>query len=126
MAGPEAKVKARIKEILKAHKCWYCMPNAGGYGTSGVPDFIACHRGTFLGIEAKAKPNKATQLQQMQIDDILIAGGWGIVVNEDRLDDLDGLLNAITDTANDSRKQFDASYRHHLLKQMAGEKDVIQ
>ncbi len=37
---PEAKVKAKIKAILKAHNVYYAMPIGTGYGNSGVPDFL--------------------------------------------------------------------------------------
>jgi hypothetical protein len=31
------------------------MPIGTGYGNSGVPDFLVCHGGEFLAIEAKAE-----------------------------------------------------------------------
>ena len=35
---PEAKVKKKIVEQLKALGCYYFFPATGGYGKSGVPD----------------------------------------------------------------------------------------
>ena len=116
MATPVVKVKNRIRAILKKHKAWYCMPNTHGYGRSGVMDFIACHRGTFIGIEAKAGKNKPTKLQQNEIDGVLKAGGWAIVVNEDLLDSLDGLLTEITEAANRRKLRYDRTNRE-LMKQ---------
>jgi len=39
---PEAKVKEKIKKILKERGAWYAMPMGTGYGNSGVPDFLVC------------------------------------------------------------------------------------
>jgi Holliday junction resolvase len=82
-ATPEAKVKAKIKELLKAHNAYYVMPIGTGYGNSGVPDFLCCVNGQFLAIEAKAGKNKPTALQEKNIRDIRYAGGIALVVNED-------------------------------------------
>jgi pantoate kinase len=51
---PEAKVKKQIRKILDTTRCYYAMPVGSGFGNSGVPDFLVCHQGTFVGIEAKA------------------------------------------------------------------------
>jgi len=82
-ATPEAKVKAKIKELLKAHNAYYVMPIGTGYGNSGVPDFLCCVNGQFLAIEAKAGKNKPTALQEQNILRIRHAGGVALVVNED-------------------------------------------
>ena len=56
---PEAKVKEKIKKILKSYSVWYAMPHGAGYGDAGVPDFLCCYQGKFLAIEAKAGRGKA-------------------------------------------------------------------
>lgn len=91
-ATPEAKVKAKIKDLLKAHNAYYVMPIGTGYGNSGVPDFICCVNGQFLAIEAKAGNNKPTALQEKNIRDIRNAGGYAMVVNEDNLEELETLI----------------------------------
>ena len=91
-ATPEAKVKAKIKDLLKAYKAYYVMPIGTGYGNSGVPDFICCVNGQFLAIEAKAGSNKPTALQDKNIRDIRNAGGYAMVVNEDNLEELETLI----------------------------------
>jgi pantoate kinase len=91
-ATPEAKVKAKIKDILKAYKAYYVMPIGTGYGNSGVPDFICCVNGQFLAIEAKAGKNKPTALQEKNIRDIKQSGGYAMVVNEDNLEELETLI----------------------------------
>lgn len=83
MATPEAKVKARVKAVLKASGAYYCMPVTGGYGSSGAPDFLVCFEGIFIGIECKAGGNKPTALQQANLGAIQKAGGFALVVDED-------------------------------------------
>ena len=52
---PEAKVKKKVAEQLRALKAYYFYPVTGGYGKSGVPDIVGCYNGKFFGIECKAK-----------------------------------------------------------------------
>ena len=79
---PEAKVKAKIKAILKAHNIYYAMPIGTGYGNSGVPDFLCCVNGKFLAIEAKAGNGKTTALQQKNLERIKESGGITAVIYE--------------------------------------------
>ena len=89
---PEAKVKAKIKAILKAHNVYYAMPIGSGYGNAGVPDFLVCCNGRFIGIEAKSGTNKATALQESNIQKIFDAGGVALVINEHTIPDLQELI----------------------------------
>lgn len=93
---PEAKVKAQIRKILDTTRAYYAMPIGSGYGNSGVPDFLVCHNGRFIGIEAKAGKGKTTALQDAHLERIRAAGGLALVVNENNLDELKELLNAQT------------------------------
>jgi len=83
---PEAKVKAKIKEVLKMERVYYAMPIGTGWGNSGVPDFLCCVNGRFLGIEAKANGNKPTELQKKNLMDIELGGGYTAVINENASD----------------------------------------
>jgi hypothetical protein len=83
---PEAKVKEKIKKILRSYSIWYAMPHGAGYGNAGVPDFLCCHQGKFIAIEAKAGKGKATALQLSALETIKRAGGIAWLVNEDNLD----------------------------------------
>ena len=85
-ATPEAKVKAKIKALLKKHGAYYAMPIGSGYGNSGVPDFLVCLGGEFLAIEAKAGKGKTTALQDKHLREIEAAGGRALVVNEEILE----------------------------------------
>lgn len=82
---PEAKVKAKIKAMLKEHNIYYAMPIGTGYGNAGVPDFLCCANGRFLAIEAKAGKGQTTALQDKNLRDIRECGGTALVVNETNL-----------------------------------------
>lgn len=83
---PEAKVKAKIKTILKEHNVYYAMPIGSGYGNAGVPDFLCCVNGYFVAIEAKAGKGQATALQLKNLEQINKAGGYTCIINETNLD----------------------------------------
>lgn len=85
---PEAKVKAKIKAILKAHNVYYAMPIGTGYGNSGVPDFLCCVNGKFLAIEAKAGKGTTTALQEKNLKAIRESGGLTAVIYETNIADL--------------------------------------
>jgi hypothetical protein len=96
-ATPESKVKKQIRKILDTTRTYYAMPIGTGYGSSGVPDFLACHEGHFIGIEAKAGKGKTTALQEDNMRRIRESGGTTIVVNEDNLVELLALLGGKND-----------------------------
>lgn len=83
---PEAKVKAKIKKLLKEHNVYYAMPIGTGYGNSGVPDFLCCVSGHFLAIEAKAGKGTTTALQEKNLREIKESGGTAAVIREAELD----------------------------------------
>lgn len=83
----EGDVKKHIKEMLKASGIWYFMPSAGKFGTNGIPDFICCKKGRFVGIEAKYGYNKPSDLQVVRMEEIFEAGGVTMVVNENNLEE---------------------------------------
>jgi hypothetical protein len=89
---PEAKVKKQIRKILDTTSCYYAMPVGSGFGNSGVPDFLVCHDGTFVGIEAKAGKGKTTALQENNLKRIRDAGGVAVVVNEANIEQLPAML----------------------------------
>lgn len=90
---PEAKVKERVKKVLKDIGAYYAMPVTGGYGVSGVPDFLVCYGGLFIGLECKAGNGKTTALQERNLSDIRKAGGMSYVINEANISILEDLLN---------------------------------
>ena len=95
MAAPESKVKKRVKEVLKNLGAYYVMPVTSGYGNSGAPDFLVCYQGKFIGLECKAGKGKVTALQQRNLDQIDLAGGWSFVINEENVEQLNNLVNLV-------------------------------
>ena len=79
---PEGKVKEVVKKFLKEKGIYYIMPATGGYGSSGAPDIVVCHKGKFYGLEIKSGANKPTALQMDNLDRIEKNGGYAFVVNE--------------------------------------------
>ena len=92
MTTSEGRVKTKIRKVLDDLKCYYVMPVTGGYGNSGVPDFMVCYAGRFIGIEAKTMGNKPTALQSKHLRDIVTCGGFGLVVDETNVDRLKSIL----------------------------------
>lgn len=96
-ATPEAKVKAKIKKILKDHNVYYAMPIGSGYGNSGVPDFLCCVGGKFVAIEAKANGGKPTALQEKNLREINQTGGIGVVIDEANISMVEAIIKAHTE-----------------------------
>lgn len=92
---PEAKVKKKVTEILKAHGAYYFYPVTGGYGASGVPDIIGCINGRFFGIECKAGRGTTTALQEKNIKQIRDTGGEALVINEQNIEEVQILMNKL-------------------------------
>lgn len=92
----EFDVKKEIKRLFKNYNIWFFMPNAGMYGSSGIPDFIACYKGKLITVEAKFGNNKPTPLQETRMKEIREHGGIAVWVNEEKLEQLEALLRKIT------------------------------
>lgn len=97
MSTPEAKVKAKVKKVLGEFEAYYAMPMGTGFGRAGIPDFLICHKGYFVGVECKANRGKPTALQEFEMAMIRKAGGVTLVINEDNLELLREVLKEISD-----------------------------
>ena len=96
---PEGKVKEKVKKLLTKHGAYFFMPRGTTYGRSGIPDFIVCAHGLFVGVETKAGRNEPSALQDLEMLNIRKAGGITLVINEKNLDDLEHLLIRLDDVA---------------------------
>jgi len=94
---PEGRVKSQIKKMLKDAGVYFVMPVSNGMGNHGVPDFLCCHNGFFLAIEAKAGKGKTTALQDANIERIRASKGVALVINETTLPLLAHTLQAMED-----------------------------
>jgi hypothetical protein len=89
---PEGKVKDRVKRLFKAMDVYYAMPATGGYGVSGVPDFLVCLKGRFIGVECKAGKGKPTALQLKNLASIEASGGISVIVNEENMEQFEATM----------------------------------
>ena len=86
---PEGKVKDQVKKVLKSYgdQVWYFLPVSAGFGVHGIPDFIVCACGHFMGIECKADATKRpTTRQQFVLSSIAQAEGTTLVIHKDNID----------------------------------------
>lgn len=94
---PEKKVKDKVRKILDELGAYYFFPATGGYGRSGVPDVVGCHRGVFFGIECKAGKGTTTALQDRELQRIRDVGGIALVVNENNIEEVKSTLEIRND-----------------------------
>ena len=73
-------VTAILRYLRTVPGCFAWKTHGGMYGTSGIPDIIACVEGRFFAFEVKTATGKATLLQEATIRKILAAGGTAAVV----------------------------------------------
>lgn len=105
---PEGKVKEKVKKLLKDNDVYFFMPRGSTYGVQGVPDFICCVRGCFVGIETKAGYNKPTAMQREQMRQIVEHGGFTFIVN-DKPESFD-MLKQWIETANHAFRKADGKH----------------
>jgi len=91
---PEAKVKKKIKEELNLMGAYFLQPIGTGFGSNGAPDIVACYKGFFIGIEAKAGKGKTTALQEFNLTRIRAMGGLALVINEANVSQLEELIES--------------------------------
>ena len=89
---PESKVKTKIKRTLDSMGAYFLQPMGTGFGANGAPDIVACYKGFFIGIEAKAGKNKTTALQELNLAKIKMMGGLALVINEMNVSQLKELI----------------------------------
>lgn len=82
MATEEAKVKAKVKKVLKRYNCWTDWPVPGGYGKSTL-DCIGCAGSYFFAIETKKPGGKLTPLQEITITTMRRAGATVFIIDTD-------------------------------------------
>jgi len=81
---PEGRIKTKVKALFNKYGVWYFMPANNGYGRAGVPDFVACAKGRFIGVETKADgTKKTTVLQELCGGAIRKHNGYYAVVFDD-------------------------------------------
>jgi hypothetical protein len=78
------------RAVLKRRGAFFFKTQAGGYGGhAGLPDFVCCYRGLFVGLEAKAPGGKhpVSALQARCGEHIQRAGGvWAVVRSKEEIE----------------------------------------
>lgn len=95
---PEKKVKDQVTKLLDSMNAYWFYPVMGGYGSSGIPDIVACYKSVFIGIECKAGDNTPTALQMKNLNSIARAGGYSAVINETNIDELQKIFERIDES----------------------------
>ncbi len=95
---PEKKVKTKVTKLLDSYGVYWFYPVMSGYGSSGIPDIVACVRGRFVAIECKATPkDQPTALQQKNLARIKDQGGIAVVINAENVKELEYVINQVVD-----------------------------
>lgn len=78
----EAAVVNATRKILKDAGAFFFKTQSGGYGgTPGLPDFVCCYRGVFLGLECKRPSGGVVTPKQKAVGaEIQRAGGMWFVI----------------------------------------------
>lgn len=76
---PENRVKIKLRKLLKQRRLVWSTSTTHGFGSSGMPDYIVCAYGFFLGVECKTPGKEATELQKKKMRDIGDSGGLSMV-----------------------------------------------
>jgi hypothetical protein len=81
---PEGRVKDAVKKWLAERGAYFYMVVPNGFSRAGVPDFLVCLHGRFVGIETKApgKRRNTTALQKRELAWIETSGGVSLVVDD--------------------------------------------
>jgi hypothetical protein len=81
---PEGRVKSAVKAELIRRGIWFYMPVQNGMGQVGIPDFVCCWNGRFLGVETKApgKLKHTTPNQDRVLAEIRDHAGHALVVDD--------------------------------------------
>ncbi len=95
---PEKKVKLKVTKLLDSFGAYWFYPVMSGYGSSGIPDIVACFRGRFIAIECKATPkDQPTALQHKNLASIKDQGGIAVVINAENVEELKNVINKVVD-----------------------------
>lgn len=91
----EQDVQRKVLSVLKSFNA-YCFKTINT-NRAGVPDIIACYKGTFIAIEVKkyTTRNNVSALQKVNLKAIEEAGGIAIVIHEQNLDFLKIILEEL-------------------------------
>ncbi len=78
----ERDLVAGIKKWCEECGVYYIRNVGGVYNRSGIPDFVICYNGLFIGIECKRYGGKLTKAQSRELSRIVNSGGRSFVISD--------------------------------------------
>lgn len=79
----EKNFETKIRNVIKKYGGWEVKYFANAFTKKGIPDILACVKGTFIAIEVKADKGKPSELQIHNLKKIDAAGGYAILLYPD-------------------------------------------
>ena len=70
----------RILSFLRERGAWAFLVHGSPLLNEGIPNILACYRGTFLAIEVNPNDRRLSKLQKIELGRISCAGGFSAVV----------------------------------------------
>jgi hypothetical protein len=71
--------KKVISDLKKLDKMWFIK--TAERGRHGVPDILMCLCGRFIAIELKREKGRTTKLQDIVLENIILAEGYALVAS---------------------------------------------
>lgn len=107
MQGPETRLRKKIVAALqqKYPTAWIRKIHGNAFQNRGIPDLLCCIESFFIGLEIKlpghGKRNRATPVQDIEIQSIRAAGGAAGVITskEQALERVDRALKHLKEKA---------------------------
>lgn len=88
----EKNFENRLKKFLEDEGCWFVKFFANAYTKSGIPDILCCCNGYFVAVEVKASNGKPSELQKWNVNQIINADGYGVILYPDQYEEFTELL----------------------------------
>lgn len=81
--GKESLLQKKVQSALTEYGFFVYNVPGTPFGTSGIPDLVACYRGVFGGLECKVFPNYLSEQQKAAGDRIRQSGGIFVVIQSE-------------------------------------------
>src|SRR5215471_9074324 len=78
---PEGKLVRDARRLIadRGGRAFKIQGGADSFQEIGIPDLLCCYKGRFVGAEAKMPGNTPSAKQAAVLDEIVDAGGYGLV-----------------------------------------------
>ena len=83
---PEGRIKKELRRYLSDIGAFWSNVQGGPGSKPGDPDMVICYEGRYIGIEAKTRDGKQSEIQRLRQGEIQRAGGLYWVIRS--LDEL--------------------------------------